>query len=119
MWSTANRIIHDKNRLDEARSKLFMVLDDLGREGDLPTRQADVSDIVSARYDAKLPTVIMNTAAHESHRSGAREPRVRFRVSHPLGKIEPRSRLKMSHRSGQFEPSSRRKLSHVHGPRAT
>jgi hypothetical protein len=58
MWSTANRIVHDKNRLDEARSKLFLVLDDLGKEGDLPTRQADVSGIVSARYDAKLPTVI-------------------------------------------------------------
>jgi DNA replication protein DnaC len=58
MWSTANRIVHDKNRLDEARSKLFLVLDDLGREGNLPARQADVSDIVSARYDAKLPTVI-------------------------------------------------------------
>jgi hypothetical protein len=30
----------------------------MGREGDLPTRQADVSDIVSARYDAKLPTIV-------------------------------------------------------------
>jgi DNA replication protein DnaC len=58
MWSTANRIVLDKNRLDEARSKLFLVLDDLGREGNIPTRLADVSDIVSARYDAKLPTVI-------------------------------------------------------------
>jgi hypothetical protein len=58
MWSTANRIVHDKNRLDEARSRLFLVLDDLGREGGLPTRTADVSDVVSARYDAKLPTVI-------------------------------------------------------------
>jgi hypothetical protein len=58
MWSTANRVAHDKNRLDEARSRLFLVLDDLGREGNLPTRLADVSDIVSARYDAKPPTVI-------------------------------------------------------------
>jgi hypothetical protein len=58
MWSTANRIVHDRNRLEEARSRLFLVLDDLGREGNLPTRLADVSDIVSARYDAKLPTVI-------------------------------------------------------------
>jgi hypothetical protein len=58
MWGTANRIVHDKNRIDEARDKLFLVLDDLGREGNLPARQADVSDIVSARYDAKLPTVI-------------------------------------------------------------
>jgi DNA replication protein DnaC len=58
MWSTANRIIHDRDRIEGARKKLFLVLDDLGREGTLPTRQADVSDIVSARYGAKLPTVI-------------------------------------------------------------
>jgi hypothetical protein len=58
MWDTANRIVHDRSRIDEARNKLFLVLDDLGREGDSPTRRADVSDIVSARYDAKLPTVI-------------------------------------------------------------
>jgi DNA replication protein DnaC len=58
MWSTANRIVSDKNSFDEARSKLLLVLDDLGREGSLSTRQADVSDIVSARYDAKLSTII-------------------------------------------------------------
>jgi DNA replication protein DnaC len=58
MWGTANEIVRDKNKLEEARSKLFLVIDDLGREGNLSTRQADVSDIVSARYDEKLPTVI-------------------------------------------------------------
>jgi DNA replication protein DnaC len=58
MWITANRIVQDKNNLDEAKNKWFLVLDDLGREGCLSTRQADVSGIVSARYDAKLPTVI-------------------------------------------------------------
>jgi DNA replication protein DnaC len=35
-----------------------LVIDDLGREGDFPTRRADVSDIVSSRYDAKLPTIV-------------------------------------------------------------
>jgi hypothetical protein len=58
MWTTVGRIVNDKDRLDEARSKWFLVLDDLGREGSLSTRQADVSDIVSVRYGAKLPTVI-------------------------------------------------------------
>jgi hypothetical protein len=33
-------------------------MDDLGREGDFPTRRADASDIVSARYDAKLPSIV-------------------------------------------------------------
>jgi hypothetical protein len=63
MWSSANRIVHDKNRIEEARKALFLVLDDLGREGNLPTRQADVSDIVSARYDSKLPTAITTELA--------------------------------------------------------
>jgi DNA replication protein DnaC len=58
MWTTANNAVYDKDRLGEARSKWFLVLDDLGREGSLSTRQADISDIVSARYDTKLPTVI-------------------------------------------------------------
>ena len=58
MWGTANGIVNDKNKIDEARNKLFLVLDDFGREGNLPARQADVSDVISARYDAKLPTVI-------------------------------------------------------------
>ena len=58
MWGTANGIANDKNRIDAARKKLFLVLDDFGREGNLPARQADVSDVISARYDAKLPTVI-------------------------------------------------------------
>jgi hypothetical protein len=58
MWGTANGIVRDKSKLDEARNKLFLVIDDLGREGSLSTRQADASDILSARYDEKLPTVV-------------------------------------------------------------
>lgn len=65
VWTTANRIIHDKDWLDEARNKRFLILDDLGREGSLATRQADVSDIVSARYDAKLPTIITTELGFE------------------------------------------------------
>jgi hypothetical protein len=58
MWGTANGIVRDRSKLDEARNKLFLVIDDLGREGNLSARQADVSDIISARYDKKLPTVV-------------------------------------------------------------
>jgi hypothetical protein len=57
----------------------------------------------------------MNTAALESHRSGEREPRVRFGVSRPLGKIEPVLRFKMIHAYGKNEPASRLKMSHCHG----
>jgi hypothetical protein len=33
-------------------------MDDMSMEGDFPTRRADVSDIVSSRYDTKLPTIV-------------------------------------------------------------
>jgi hypothetical protein len=58
VWTTANRVIRDKNTISLSRSARLLVMDDLGREGDFPTRRADVSDIVSSRYDAKLPTIV-------------------------------------------------------------
>ena len=58
VWATANRIIRDKTSISSSRAARLLVLDDLGREGDSPTRRADVSDIVSSRYDAKLPTIV-------------------------------------------------------------
>jgi hypothetical protein len=58
VWITANRAIRDKTAIASSRSARLLVMDDMGREGDFPTRRADVSDIVSSRYDAKLPTVV-------------------------------------------------------------
>jgi hypothetical protein len=58
MWCSANKIIHDRDLASRACAKTLLVLDDLGREGDAQIRRADVSDVISARYDAKLPTVI-------------------------------------------------------------
>jgi hypothetical protein len=63
MWRSANRIIHDRNIISAALVKPFLVIDDFGKEGDSPTRQADVSDIISARYDAKLPTIVTTELA--------------------------------------------------------
>ncbi|GHS84961.1 hypothetical protein AGMMS49957_00040 [Synergistales bacterium] len=63
MWRSANRMIHDRNTISAAWSKPFLVIDDLGKEGDSPTRQADVSNIISARYDAKLPTIVTTELA--------------------------------------------------------
>jgi hypothetical protein len=57
-WATANRAIRDKTAILSSRAARLLVMDDLGREGDFPTRRADVSDIVSSRYDAKLPTIV-------------------------------------------------------------
>jgi hypothetical protein len=58
VWATANRAIRDKNAILSSCAARRLRMDDLGREGDFPTRRADVSDIVSARYDAKLPTIV-------------------------------------------------------------
>jgi hypothetical protein len=58
VWATANRAIRDKGAISSSCAARLLVLDDLGREGDFPTRRADVSDIVSSRYDSKLPTIV-------------------------------------------------------------
>jgi hypothetical protein len=58
MWCSANKIIHDRKLASRACDSALLVLDDLGREGDAQIRRADIGDVISARYDAKLPTVI-------------------------------------------------------------
>jgi hypothetical protein len=58
VWTTANRVIRDKSAISLSCAARLLIMDDLGREGDFPTRRADVSDIVSSRYDTKLPTIV-------------------------------------------------------------
>jgi hypothetical protein len=58
VWTTANTVVRDKNAIASSCAARLLIIDDLGREGDFSTRRADVSDIVSARYDAKLPTIV-------------------------------------------------------------
>jgi hypothetical protein len=58
VWATANRVIRDKSAISSSCAARLLVMDDMGREGDFPTRRADVSDIVSSRYDTKLPTIV-------------------------------------------------------------
>jgi DNA replication protein DnaC len=58
VWATVNRLIRDKSAISSSCAARLLVMDDLGREGDFPTRRADASDIVSARYDMKLPTIV-------------------------------------------------------------
>jgi DNA replication protein DnaC len=63
MWRSANRILHDRNEIASAWSKPFLVIDDLGKEGDSTTRRADISNVISARYDVKLPTIVTTELA--------------------------------------------------------
>lgn len=58
MWDSANRVVHDRKAASAACRNFLLVMDDFGREGDSPTRRADIGDVISARYDAKLPTVL-------------------------------------------------------------
>jgi hypothetical protein len=58
MWCSANRIVHDRELASKAWNVTLLVLEDLGREGNTPTRRADVGDVLFRRYDAKLPTVV-------------------------------------------------------------
>jgi DNA replication protein DnaC len=58
VWTTANKVIRNKTAISSSCAARLLVMDDMGREGDFPTRRADVSDIVSSRYDAKLPTIV-------------------------------------------------------------
>jgi hypothetical protein len=58
MWCSANRIVHDRELASKAWNAALLVLEDLGREGDTPTRRADVGDVLFRRYDAKLSTVV-------------------------------------------------------------
>jgi hypothetical protein len=58
VWTSANRVVRDKTAILSSCAARLLVMDDLGREGDSPTRRADLSDIVSSRYDAKFPTIV-------------------------------------------------------------
>jgi hypothetical protein len=60
IWASANRIAQNKDETLRLRawSKRLLVMDDLGREGDSSIRRTDLSDVISARYDRKAPTVI-------------------------------------------------------------
>lgn len=58
LWATAKEISDDKAVAGKARSVALLALDDLGKEEDTKTGQAAVRDVISRRYDSKLPTII-------------------------------------------------------------
>lgn len=57
-WATAKEIADDKSVAGKSRAIGLLVLDDLGKEEDTKSGQAAVRDVISRRYDSKLPTVI-------------------------------------------------------------
>lgn len=57
-WYSARDVSEDRKTAAGAKYCSLLVLDDLGKECDLPGAQAAVRDIVSRRYDDDLPTLI-------------------------------------------------------------
>jgi DNA replication protein DnaC len=58
VWATAKEIVDDKFLAAKARAYRLAVLDDLGKEDETRVGMAVVRDVISKRYDAKLPTII-------------------------------------------------------------
>jgi hypothetical protein len=58
IWGSANGIAQNKDMGLRTWSKYPLVIDDFGREGDSRIRRTDLSEFISARYDAKAPTII-------------------------------------------------------------
>jgi DNA replication protein DnaC len=57
-WYSAKEITGDKNIASRMRTCRLAVIDDLGKEDDSRISLPVVRDVISKRYDLKLPTVI-------------------------------------------------------------
>ena len=58
VWASAKETVDDKLLAGRIRSCQLAALDDLGKEDDTRTGVAAVRDVITKRYDAKLPTII-------------------------------------------------------------
>lgn len=58
VWATAKEIADDKPTAGKCRAISLLILDDLGKEEDTKIGQGAIRDVISRRYDSKLPTVI-------------------------------------------------------------
>ena len=58
IWSGAQSVVEDKGLAMQAKSCALLVLDDLGKECELPSALAIMRDVVSKRYDNELPTIV-------------------------------------------------------------
>ena len=58
LWSGAQNLVEDKGIAMQAKSCPLLVLDDLGKECELPSALAVVRDVIAKRYDNELSTII-------------------------------------------------------------
>lgn len=62
-WATAKEVADDRATVGRARAAALLALDDFGKEEDTKTGQAAVRDVISRRYDLKLPTIVTTEMA--------------------------------------------------------
>jgi hypothetical protein len=65
-WLNASELYGDREAVAAARTARLLVLDDFGCDGDSRAGQATAVHVISARYDAMLPTVITTDLAVEN-----------------------------------------------------
>jgi DNA replication protein DnaC len=58
MWRSAREIVDDRETYERAGIVSLLVIDDLGREGDMKPARTAVCSAVSKRYDSKLATIV-------------------------------------------------------------
>jgi hypothetical protein len=65
-WINAPELYGDREAIATAKSAYLLVLDDFGGDGDMKANHSTINRVISARYDAMLPTVITTELAIES-----------------------------------------------------
>jgi DNA replication protein DnaC len=65
-WINASELYGDREAIATAKSAHLLVLDDFGGDGDMKANHSMINRVVSARYDAMLPTIITTELAIES-----------------------------------------------------
>ncbi|MDR0651671.1 MAG: hypothetical protein LBG12_00045, partial [Synergistaceae bacterium] len=65
-WINASELYGDREAMATAKMANLLVLDDFGGDGDMKANHSAINRVVSARYDAMLPTIITTGLMIES-----------------------------------------------------
>jgi DNA replication protein DnaC len=65
-WINAAELSADREAIGAAKSVHLLVFDDFGGDGDIKANHSAINRVVSARYDAMLPTIITTGLMIES-----------------------------------------------------
>jgi hypothetical protein len=65
-WINASELYGDREAIVTARTAHLLVLDDFGGDGEMKANHSTINRVISARYDAMLPTIITTGLMIES-----------------------------------------------------